>query len=169
MRTKFAVSTVICGAVLLGSGAAYAAGGGSPHFIKHATSASLSGSDLVVSFKEAGLPSGATETIQLTATASVSYECVNGGNKNPSASNKRTTQTGVSTSSEFTADKNGNVTGSLSVAPPSAASVGFTCPPGQTVTFVSVTYGGVTISDLDSGATTSFGSLSLTYTNPDAP
>jgi hypothetical protein len=142
--------------------------GGNPHFIKNATSVSLSGTDLVAQFKEAGLASGATETIALTATATTTYECVNNGGHNPAASNKTTTVTQVSQSGNFTADKNGNVTGSLTLSPPSAAALGFACPPGQTVTFVSVTYSNVQLVDATSGATFSFpGSYSAT--NPSAP
>jgi hypothetical protein len=141
---------------------------GSAHFIKNATSASLSGSSLVVTFKEAGLSSGSTETITIDADALVTYECVNGGSKNPSASNKTSRQTHESTSGEFSADKNGNVVGSLTLLVPTAESIGFSCPPGQVTTLVSVTYSNVEITDEDSGATTSV-SGTFTYTNPSAP
>src|SRR3954451_22209740 len=65
------------------------AANGHPHFIKNATSAALSGSTLNVKFKEAGLASGAVETVTASATATTVYEGVNGGGKNPSASNKK--------------------------------------------------------------------------------
>jgi hypothetical protein len=144
------------------------AASGNPHFIKNATSANLSGADLTVSFKEAGLSSGAVETVTVSATATTTYECVNGGGKNPSASNKTTTQTDVSASGTFTADKNGNITGSLTLSPPTAAQLGFSCPPGQTVTFVSVSYTDVTLTDTTSGATATFPGT-FSYTNPSAP
>jgi hypothetical protein len=147
--------------------AAHAAGG-SPHFIKHDTFASLSGSSLVCNFKEAGIAAGSSETITCSASEAVTYECVNGGGRNPSASNKRTIQTTSSASGDFTADQNGNVAGQLTIAPADPASVGFSCPPGQTVTFVSVTYSNVTLTDTTSGATASLGGT-FTYTNPDAP
>ncbi len=141
---------------------------GSPHFIKHATTASLDGANLVVSFKEAGLESGSTETVTVSATEAITYECVNNGGHNPTASNKHTFQTSGSTSGEFTADRNGNINGQLTLFPRSAASLGFSCPSGQTVTFVSVIYSNVTITDEDSGAFLSIGGT-FTYTNPDAP
>ncbi len=144
------------------------AANGSPHFIGHATSAALSGSDLVVNFKEAGLASGSVETVTVSATEAVTYECVNGGGKNPAASNKHTFVITVSQSGTFTADKNGNIVGSLTLSPATAESLGFACPPGQTVTFVSVSYSDITITDNTSGATTSFEGT-FTYTNPDAP
>ena len=141
---------------------------GNAHFIKSATSASLSGSTLVCTFKEAGLESGSTETVTCSANATTTYECVNGGNKNPSAANKTTTQSAVSGSGKFTADKNGNITGSVTASPPTAADLGFSCPPGQTVTFVSVSYSGVAINDTTSGASLSLGGP-FSFTNPSAP
>ena len=140
---------------------------GNPHFIKNATSDSLSGANLVASFKEAGLPSGATETITLSAHEAVTYECVNGGGHNPSASNKTTFQETESVSGAFTADQNGNIVGSLTLAVPSAASLGFACPPGQTTTFVSVSYTNVSLSDADTGISISLANQS--FVNPSAP
>src|SRR5438067_2044147 len=103
---------VWAGAMLLGVNAF----AGSPHFIKNLTSASLgSGGNLVCSFKEAGLQSGAVETVSCIATEAVTYECVNGGDKNPSASNKHTFQQQTSASGQFTADRNGNINGTLSL------------------------------------------------------
>ncbi|MET3350540.1 UNVERIFIED_ORG: hypothetical protein ABID57_002232 [Arthrobacter sp. UYEF1] len=163
----FAIIATLVTALFLFNSPATAATGNA-HFIKHATSATLSGSSLVVSFKEAGLSSGAVETVTVTATAETTYECVNGGGHNPKAANKTTTKTDVSTSGTFTADKNGNITGSLTLTPPSATALGFSCPPGQTVTFVSVTYTNVVITDTTSGASTSFPGT-FNYTNPLAP
>jgi hypothetical protein len=141
---------------------------GSPHFIKNATNASLSGSNLVCNFKEAGLESGSVETITCGATATTTYECVNGGGHNPSASNKTTTVTDVSKTGNFSADRNGNVVGSLTLSPPTAAQLGFSCPPGQTTTFVSVTYSNVSVTDSTSGASRSIPGT-FSFTNPNAP
>lgn len=145
--------------MILGAGVAAAAPNGNPHFIKNATSASLSGSSLVVSFKEAGLPSGAVETVQVTATATENWFCVNNGSGNPQASNKRTSVSTASASGQFTADINGNITGSLTVTAP-AAPAGFSCPSGQTLELGSITYSSITITDLTSGATLSLGTVS---------
>src|SRR5918911_5411459 len=123
------IKAVLVGALAIAAVAAPSAIAGNAHFIKNATSASLSGSSLVCKFKEAGLESGSVETVTCSATVSVTYECVNGGGKNPSASNKKTFVTTVSKSGTFTADKNGNIVGSESIAVPSAASLGFSCPP----------------------------------------
>src|SRR3954462_9156846 len=137
MKPILSLAAVAAAAAALAVSPALAANG-NPHFIKNASSATLSGSNLNCNFKEAGLASGSVETITCSATESVAYECVNGGGKNPAASNKKTFQTTVSKTGTFTADKNGNVVGSLTLQPASAQSLGFSCPPGQTVTFVGV-------------------------------
>ncbi|MGY3568203.1 hypothetical protein [Sinomonas sp. RB5] len=145
------------------------AANGNAHFVNGGTTATTSGSSLVVHFKEAGLASGSTEYITSSANAAVTYECVNGGNKNPSASNKTTFQTKVVAPPQpFTADKNGNVTGTQTMAVPTAASLGFSCPPGQTTTLVSVVYTNVVITDTTSDATITLPGP-YTYTNPSAP
>jgi hypothetical protein len=167
MRTPRVILVSLCVAAMAAVGASSATAGNA-HFIKSATGASLSGSNLVCSFKEAGLQAGSVETITCSATATTTYECVNGGGKNPSASNKTTTVSDVSQSGNFSADKNGNVTGSLGLSPPSAGSLGFSCPPGQTTTFVGVTYSNVSISDATSGASTSVPGT-FSFTNPSAP
>jgi hypothetical protein len=141
--------------------------GGSPHFIKSATSSSISGSSLVCKFKEAGLSAGSTETITCGATESVTYECVNGGGKNPSASNKTTFQTSGESSGEFTADKNGNLVDSQTLPVVSPSALNFSCPNGQRLTLVSVFYTDVVVTDETSGASASLADQS--YVNPSAP
>ena len=164
---RFALPVLAVVAIAVGFTAS-SASAGNAHFIKSATHASLSGSNLVCGFKEAGLQSGSVETITCGATATTTYECVNGGGHNPSASNKTTKVTKVSKTGQFSADKNGNVVGSLTLSPPTAAQLGFSCPSGQTVTFVSVSYSNVSVSDSTSGASLSIPG-SFTYTNPSAP
>ena len=99
VRVSIAAIGMVVGLVVAGSAAGAASG--NPHFIKNATGVSQSGSSLVINFKEAGLPSGAVETITSSATATTTYECVNGGGHNPSASNKTTTVTQVSKTGTF--------------------------------------------------------------------
>jgi hypothetical protein len=135
--------------VLVGAGPAVA--GGSPHFIKNATSASLDGTSLVVQFKEAGLSSGAVETIQVTAHLDATYKCINGGGNNPSDPKKTTISSDVSASGVFTAGQNGNLIGSLTVSAPAAATV-LSCPGGQTATLTAVAWSAIRIDDLTSGA-----------------
>ena len=151
--------------VAIGAAAAVA---GNAHFIKSATSVQLSGSSLQFNFKEAGLQSGSVETVTGSAFATTTYECVNGGGRNPSASNKTTTRSAVSKSGQFTADRNGNIGGSLTLSPPTAAQLGFNCPPGQTVTFVGVGYSGAQLADATAVASISLPGT-FSYTNPSAP
>jgi hypothetical protein len=163
---KFRMS--LAAAILAALAVATPASAGNPHFIKNATKASLSGANLVCKFKEAGLESGSVETVTCNATQSVVYECVNGGGKNPAASNKKTFATTSSASGQFSADRNGNIVGSLTQSPAGAESLGFSCPPGQRVTFVSVTYSDVSVVDSTSGASLSLPGT-FSYTNPSAP
>lgn len=163
LHFKTLLLTLIIAAVAVP--AAFAAG--SPHFINNATNSSLSGSTLICNFKEAGLSAGSTETITCSATESVTYECVNGGGKNPSASNKTTFQTSGSSSGEFTVDKNGNLVGSQALEVTSPEELDFSCPKGQRLTLVSVSYTNVVVTDTTSGASANLANQS--YVNPSAP
>jgi hypothetical protein len=130
---------------------------GNAHFIKNATNASVSGGFLTVNFKETGLASGSVETVQLTATGTATYQCFNNGGNHPKAGNKETVSSDLVTSGQFTADRSGNIVGSLTLAPPGPGS--FTCPPGQTLVGpTDVSYTDIVLTDLTSGATISLGS-----------
>jgi hypothetical protein len=119
----------------------------SPHFVS--ASAKLSGVTLVVSWKEAGL--GTNQLIDYTASADATavYVCVNNGGANPSAKNKTTVSGPVSANGTFSSGKNGNVTASLTLNPPSAG--GFSCPSGQDLEIASVSYTNVAITDTTHG------------------
>lgn len=114
-----------------------------PHFMS--ASASLSGSSLNVKFREAGLGNNQTINYVASATAEALYASINGGGKNPRATNKQSVTGLVSASGTFSSDKNGSLTGSLTIAPPGPGS--FTAPPGQTLVLVSVSYTNVKITD----------------------
>jgi hypothetical protein len=120
-----------------------------PHFVR--ADSSTSNNNLVCSFKEAGLGGGQTVTISCTADASAEYQCVNRGGNNPQAENKHTETGTVSASDEFTASKNGQITGTITVEPPGPGD--FTCPNGQKLTLVSATYDNVVITDETNGIT----------------
>jgi hypothetical protein len=158
---------LLAGIVAVAATAPAAFAGGSPHFIKSATSSSISGSSLVCNFKEAGLSAGSTETITCGATEAVTYECVNGGGRNPAASNKTTFHTSGESSGEFTADRNGNLVGAQTLDVTSPGALNFSCPGGQKLTLVSVYYTNVTVTDDTSGALLSLANQS--YVNPSAP
>ena len=119
---------------------------GSPHFVKSGMTGTKAGSDLIVQFKEAGLQEGTTETIQATAQAEAVYQCINGGGKNPSAGNKHTVNSEVSGETNVPVTSGGNISGSITLKAPGAG--GFTCPSGQNLTLISVTYSAVEVNDL---------------------
>lgn len=122
----------------------------SPHFVN--ASAQLSGTNLVVSFKEAGLGTNQLISYTANADATVTYVCVNRGGANPSASNKTTVSGPVSASGTFSSGKNGNVTASLTLMPPPVPS-DFSCPKGQSLETAQVTYTNVSITDTTNGIT----------------
>src|SRR3954453_20449445 len=167
MKSVLSLAAVAAVSLAIAAAPAHAAHG-NPHLIKNASSATQSGANVNCNFKEAGLASGSVETITCNAQESVAYECVNGGGKNPAASNKRTFQTTASKTGTFTADKNGKVVRALTHSPASASSLGFSCPPGQRVTFVSVSYSNVSVVDSTSGASIALPGT-FSFTNPSAP
>jgi hypothetical protein len=114
----------------------------SPHFIT--ASASVSGTNLVCSFKEAGLGTTvSTENVTCSANATAIYECINGGSNHPKAANKETVNGPVSGGGAFPV-RNGSTTGTITVGPPSAGA--FSCPSGQTLVLASVCYTDVVLS-----------------------
>ena len=141
--------------------------GGSPHFIKSATDAYIHMMGcLHADFKEAGLSSGAVETIVLKGTAAVTFVSINNGGNHPQASNKESFVVEVRKSGQFTADKNGNISGFVCIPPPTAEEVGFDVPKGQTAVFVSIVYTNVMLIDETSGASMSLPGT-FEYINPD--
>jgi hypothetical protein len=127
-------------AVLMGATAALAA---SPHFLYANSSVNNSGA-LSVSFKEAGLGNEFTST-QVTLTvdnASAVYQCWNKGGNHPQAGNKETVSTSLTNTATFPV-RNGQTTGTLTVGPPNPG--GFSCPNGQALYLMQVTYTGITV------------------------
>ena len=125
----------------------------SPHFVS--ASAAQSGNGVAVSFKEAGLGSSTVVTIKAEAIYSAVFQCINGGGKNPSAANKTSVEGSAAKSGSFTSDKNGQVTGSLTLDAPTVEDNGFTCPGGQKETLTQLTWSAITLTDLTSGAASS--------------
>jgi hypothetical protein len=121
----------------------------SPHFIS--ANAQLSGTNLVVNFKEAGLGTNQLITYVASADSTVTYVCVNNGGSNPSAQNKTTISGPVSATGTFSSGKNGNVVASLTLNPPGPG--GFSCPKGQSLQIAQVTYTNVSITDTTNGVT----------------
>jgi hypothetical protein len=113
----------------------------SPHFISEGTASITStGAYHVANFKEAGLGNTVTtEAITLSATATATYACVNGGGNHPKASNKQSVTTPVTNTQSFPV-RNGQTTGSISVGPPAAGPFKPPCSPPQTVVLAFVSY-----------------------------
>jgi hypothetical protein len=114
-----------------------------PHFINASASGPNAQGNLTVNFKMAGLG----DNVQITATASADaaavYACRNNGGNFPSDP-KKTDETGtVTASGNFTSGQNGQVTGSLTLMPPSTD---LDCPGGQREVLVSVSYTNVRVS-----------------------
>lgn len=145
-----AIAAAACATVLA---AAPALAGGSPHFIKHLTK--VTDADLTsvtVAFKEAGLESGAVETITVTAHLDATYQCVNRGGHNPDDPKKTVVNGDYSKSGEFKAARNGNVTGSLTVTAPAPSTV-LDCPNGQKAVHTVSTWSNISVTDEDTLAT----------------
>jgi hypothetical protein len=122
----------------------------SPHFLY--ANASIDGSGaLTVDFKDAGLGTGVSSvSVTLDAFASAEYQCWNNGGKHPKAGNKETVEGPLTNTGSFPV-RHGAVVGSLTVGPPSQGS--FTCPSGQTLYLMSITYSNITVSDATGNST----------------
>jgi hypothetical protein len=119
-----------------------AASADSPNFHNANASVASSTGALSVSFKETGLGNTlSTERVTLTVDAATAeYQCWNNGGHHPKAGNKETVQTSLTTSGDFPV-RNGQTTGVISAGPPDPGS--FTCPAGQSLFLMSVTYSGI--------------------------
>ena len=160
IRWKF-LAVVVGLLVALTASAAFAE---SPHFISASASGPDASGNLTVSFKEAGLGNNQVITYVASANATATYACVNGGGNHPKATNKETVSGPVSASGTFSSGKNGSISQSLTLAPPSAGS--FSCPSGQTLVLASVSYTSVTITDTTNTVTESIsGTFSRTFFN----
>ena len=126
----------------------------------HSTSSSVNNDGaLVVSFDERGLGEGDIN-YTLTADATALYACINGGGKNPKASNKQAFEGQVTGGGTFAA-KNGRVVASLATGPLQAPS--FTCPSGQRRVLAAVSYTNIVLTDTTNGTSTTAPDVSRTF------
>jgi hypothetical protein len=128
--------------------------GDSPHFVSASVSGPNSSGQLVVSFKEAGLGDNQLISYLASADGSAVYACINGGGNHPKAANKETVNGPVTASGTFSSGKNGTISQSLTLNPPSAGS--FSCPSGQRLVIAFASFTNVTISDTTNNVTASF-------------
>ena len=118
--------------VALAATAAACGSAGTPHFVADSVRVRVRGRVLHVVFTEAGLEKDANESVVLRATASTTYRC------GTSTGYVATYPSQVEGHGSYTVDKNGEIDGIQTVAPPAAARQ---CP------FESVAYSGVSLSD----------------------
>ena len=109
----------------------------SPHFLRTSANGLNSDGTVNVCFKIAGLGDNQTLTVTASAHADAIYGCLNHGQQCPNAANKVEVQSDVSASGTFTSGKNGSITACLTVEPPPTS---LTCPGGQKLVLVSVSY-----------------------------
>src|SRR4026209_1232021 len=145
---KVAVSAVLASAfVALGVTQALA---GAPKFFSANSSVSGNG-ELVVTFDERGL-GNENVAYTISADADATYACINNRGKNPSAANKRSVEASVEADASFE-PRNGRVAGRITAGPPSAGT--FSCPGGQHLELLSVSYTNIVLTDETNDVSTS--------------
>lgn len=143
-----AKTMAICGALLGATATVHAA---NPHFVGQVRS-TLIGTNAQVCFKVAGLGENASISITAKAIASATYVCQTKSGQCPNAANKTTVNADVSTSAQFTSDKNGTVSDCLILTAPGAGN--FTCPSGQNLVLSNVTFSNITVQSVPTGSAT---------------
>jgi hypothetical protein len=138
---QFSIVLVIVAALACAGAVAWAQ---SYHFVGPVTS-TLVGTDVQVSWKEAGLGNNQKIDYVATADATATFHCVNNGGQCPDAANKVTVSGPVTATGTFTSGQNGHITASLILEPPGPGT--FTCPSGQNVTLTEVSYSNIKITD----------------------
>ena len=109
MRHRLSIASIVL-AVSLISISASVVYGANPHF--RTVTAELGSPRLVVNLVEVGLGSGATVTYAASADVTGTAQCVNGGDQNPSASNK-TFSGELEATATKQADASGKITAEL--------------------------------------------------------
>jgi hypothetical protein len=146
--------------LILALGAATASATSGAHFFSATGSVADNGA-LQVSWDEAGV-GNATVNYTLSADASATYACINGGGNHPKAANKQTVDGPISSPSTGFQPQNGRVrvTNGISVGPlPSTLE----CPSGQTFVLACVSYTNIALADTTNGVTASIGDVSRTF------
>ena len=155
------VLSLLATAALLALSVSPVLGTSGAHFFS-ATGSISDGGALVVTFDEAGVGQQQVNYV-LSANASATYACINGGGNHPKAANKATFNGPVSSPTTGFQPENGRVKGSISVGPLGSSS--FSCPSGQTLVLASVSYSNITLTDITNNVTASISSVSRTFVN----
>jgi hypothetical protein len=153
LKPTMFLGLVVVGVLTLGV-AAFA----SAHFMSTSASVNSNGA-LVVNWDEAGLGNGNID-YTVTADATATYACINGGGNHPKAANKETFNADVSGGGSFQS-KNGRVRASLTAGPLSAGT--FSCPGGQRLVLASVSYSNIVLTDTTNGVSVNLGDQSRTF------
>lgn len=110
----------------------------------------LSTGGLIITIDEAGVGQ-AQVNYSYNISASATYQCFNGGGNHPKAANKATFQSTVVGTATFT-PINGRVQQTLTITGTPLSTSGFSCPNGQTLFLVAVSYS-VVLTDTTNGVT----------------
>jgi hypothetical protein len=114
-----------------------------PHFLSCGASGVNNDGSLNASFRIAGLGDNQSLTVTASADSNATYACRNNGGNCPNAANKVDVSGTVTAQGTFTSGKNGSIRGSLTVDPPPTT---LSCPGGQKLVLVSVSYTNVSVS-----------------------
>jgi len=137
------LSILTCTMIALGSFMAITVWADSPHFLRTSASGVNSDGTLNVCFKIAGLGANQSLTVSASADANATYACRNRGEQCPNAANKVSVSGTVTAQGTFTSGQNGQITACLTVDPPPTT---LTCPNGQRLVLVSVSYTNASVS-----------------------
>lgn len=152
---------VLASVITLAFAAGTATATSGAHFFHKASNSTVNGSGaLVVSWDEAGVGQDQVNYI-LTADASATYACINGGGNHPKAANKETFNGPLSSPETGFLPENGRVKGTLSVGPLSSGS--FACPSGQTLVLACVSYTNISLTDTTNSVVETFPNASRTF------
>lgn len=103
--------------------------------------------DLRFSWTEVGL-GNVDVTYRASAVVTATFGCVNGGSNRPKATNKTTVTAPVTQDVPLSADDNGRVNGTVDLDTAGVVPVGQSCPSGQVLAAVSVSFTQITLTDV---------------------
>src|SRR6266487_5252889 len=119
----------------------------SPHYIKGPTASLESGTDYVVTFKEAGLGSSpVTYTLKAGAGTTFTYQCFTKSGNNPQGAPNGVDGSNLTTTTTIT-PHNGNVSASIEMAPDANPPLNICKGGGLVLRLIAVDYDNVTFSD----------------------
>jgi hypothetical protein len=134
------------------------------HFFHDTNDSVADNAALVIHIDEAGVGQLQVNYTLDIVTATANYACINGGNKNPSAANKRTFQSSVASGFAET-PQNGRVDVTTSINGTPLSADGFSCPSGQRLVLASVSYSGITLTDITNSVSITLPDVSRIFLN----